>query len=154
MSAFDGSERPPIQANLTPLIDVTFLLIVFFVLVSQIVEAENVEMRLPRPADPASELAGEESRVVINVLPGAAGRPAGYRMGGRVYPADTLGLDRLASRLAEIYGANPTVGVNLRADRSTEYRWVEPVLRAVSTAARRSGRDVRGRVNLVVVREP
>jgi biopolymer transport protein ExbD len=31
-----------ISANLTPMIDVTFLLIVFFVLVSQIVEVENV----------------------------------------------------------------------------------------------------------------
>ena len=42
-------DRPPVAANLTPMIDVTFLLIVFFVVVSQIVEVENVEMELPRP---------------------------------------------------------------------------------------------------------
>ena len=33
-----------IEANLTPMIDMTFLLIVFFVLVSQISELEVVEM--------------------------------------------------------------------------------------------------------------
>ncbi len=60
----------------------------------------------------------------------------------------------LATSLAALYRENPALGVNLRADRSTRYRWVEPVLQAVSTAARLSGRDdVRGRVNLVVVRE-
>ena len=62
-------QRPPIHANLTPMIDVTFLLIIFFVLVSQIVEVENVDLGLPSPEDPASQLAGEQQRVVINVVP-------------------------------------------------------------------------------------
>ncbi len=53
-----------VHANLTPMIDVTFLLIVFFVLVSQIVEVENVELRLPELGDPVTELPGEEQRSV------------------------------------------------------------------------------------------
>ena len=45
-----------IHANLTPMIDVTFLLIVFFVLVSQIVEVENVEIESARArVDPVTE---------------------------------------------------------------------------------------------------
>ena len=53
-----------------------------------------------------------------------------------------------------MYQQNPALGVNLRADRRTDYRWVEPVFQAVSAAARLSGRDdVKGRVNLVVVKE-
>ena len=44
-----------LHANLTPMIDVVFLLIVFFVLVSQIVEVENVEMRLPELVEPATQ---------------------------------------------------------------------------------------------------
>ncbi len=144
----------PIAANLTPMIDVVFLLIVFFVLVSQIVEVENADLDLPRPQDPASQLPGDQARIVINVLPGHGGDASGYRMGNRRYVADTAGLDALATSLAMLYRDNPALGVNLRADRRTNYRWVEPVFQAVSAAARLSGRDdVRGRVNLVVVRE-
>ncbi len=147
-------DSEPIAANLTPMIDVVFLLIVFFVLVSQIVEVENVDLDLPRPQDAASELPGEQPRIVINVLPDEAGQAGGYRMANRRYSADTAGMASLATSLAALYRKNPALGVNLRADRSTQYRWVEPVLQAVSTAARLSGRDdVRGRVNLVVVRK-
>ena len=143
-----------IHANLTPMIDVTFLLIIFFVLVSQIVEVENVDLDLPRPAEAASELPGEQSRIVINVLPGPGGDAIGYRMSNRRFMADTAGLESLARSLAAMYQENPALGVNLRADRRTDYRWVEPVFQAVSAAARLSGRDdVKGRVNLVVVKE-
>ena len=145
---------PPLALNLTPMIDVTFLLIVFFVLVSQIVEVENVDLDLPRPDDAASELPGEQARIVINVVPGAGGDAIAYRMGNRRYMADTAGLETLARSLAARYAENPGLGVNLRADRRTDYRWVEPVFQAVSAAARLSGRDdVTGRVNLVVVKE-
>ena len=58
MSALTRQERGQVQANLTPMIDVTFLLIVFFVLVSQIVEVENVDLNLPAPREPASVLPG------------------------------------------------------------------------------------------------
>lgn len=151
-----SSKRHPttIHANLTPMIDVTFLLIVFFVLVSQIVEVENVDLDLPAPRDAASELAGEQQRVVINVLPGNGGKAAGYRMGGRTFGVDAAGLEQLAGGLAALYRENPGLKVNLRADRSTHFNWVEPVFGAVSAAARLSGRDdVRGTVNLVVTRE-
>jgi biopolymer transport protein ExbD len=144
-----------IQANLTPMIDMTFLLIVFFVLVSQIVEVENVDLDLPAPLEAASILPGDQQRVVINVLPGPRGAAAGYRLGGRTFGADAEGLGALAGQLAGLYRENPTLNVNLRADRTTHYRFVEPVFRALSSAVRRSGRpDVTGRVNLVVVRQP
>ena len=154
MSRDRSSQPEPIAANMTPMIDVVFLLIVFFVLVSQIVEVENVDLDLPRPEAAASELPGEQSRVVINVIPGAGGDAIGYRMSNHRYMADTAGLESLARSLAAKYRENPALGVNLRADRRTDYRWVEPVFQAVSAAARLSGRaDVKGRVNLVVVKE-
>ncbi len=154
MSALGKQQRSEVQANLTPMIDMTFLLIVFFVLVSQIVEVENVDLDLPAPREPVSVLPGEEARVVINVLPGAAGKASGYRMGGRMYAAGTHGIQALTERLAGRYRENPGLSVNLRADRATQYLWIEPVFQAVSAAARLSGRrEVTGRVNLVVTRE-
>ena len=56
------------------------------------------------------------------------------------------------------YRANPTLSVNLRADRATHFDWVEPIIRSISTAAARAGVqgaavDVVPRLNLVVIRE-
>ncbi len=143
-----------VEANLTPLIDVTFLLIVFFVLVSQIVELENVDLDLPAPTDPVSELAGDEQRAVVNIVPKPDGDILEYRLGGRSYAADRDGLQAMTARLTSMYRNNPGLSVNLRADASTHYRWVEPVMQAVSNAALLSERESAvARVNLVVVRE-
>ena len=88
MSRDRSSQPEPIAANLTPMIDVTFLLIIFFVLVSQIVEVENADLDLPRPEEAASELPGDQSRIVINVLRGAGGDAVGYRMSNQRYMAE------------------------------------------------------------------
>jgi biopolymer transport protein ExbD len=142
-----------IEANLTPMIDMTFLLIVFFVLVSHIVEVENVPMRLPEPEDPATLRPGDEQRAVVNVIPGPGGRAGGYRLGGRTYPAGEEGLRALTAQLAQMYSVNPRLDVNLRADRGTHYEHVEPVLQALSDAAASlGGVIVTPRINLVVVR--
>ena len=57
-----------IEANLTPMIDVTFLLIVFFTLVSGIADNERVDMSLARVEAGATAQADEESRVMLNVI--------------------------------------------------------------------------------------
>ena len=80
-----------LHANLTPMIDVTFLLIVFFVLVSQIVEVESVPMSLPEPLEPLTERLGEEPRAMINVVPAAGGAAAAYRLGTRSFSPDRSG---------------------------------------------------------------
>jgi len=142
-----------ITANLTSLIDVTFLLIVFFVLVSRIVEEESIELDLPRPVDAASARAGKEQQVVINVVPGADGMARGYHMGGTDYPPGDAGRAAITDRLASLYLANPALSINLRADRSTHYAHVQPVLDAVSGATdRAAAAGARPRVHLVVVR--
>ena len=145
----------PIAANLTPMIDVVFLLIVFFVLVSQIVEVENADLDLPRPQDPASVGPGEQARIVINVLPGSGGDVSGYRVGTRRYVARTAGLPAPAAGRAPEVRPKTAAGGDPPRARPTRHQGVEPVFEAVSAAARLSGReDVHGRVNLVVVREP
>lgn len=154
MSAIHTRGNADVQANLTPMIDVTFLLIVFFVLVSQIVEVEHVEMDLPRPEHTVSTRLGDEQRSVINIIPSADGTIAGYRLGSREFPPSEEGIERLTMRLTEMYANNPQLRINLRADRDTQYQWVEPVMNSISIAARRVGQpDIAARVHLVVVRE-
>lgn len=154
MSALYKPGRAVIQGNLTPMIDMVFLLIVFFVLVSRIVDRERVEMNLPAPKPAATQPMPEDNRLVINVLPGTGGAIRGYRVGGTEFTPDATGLAAMTQRLAAAYRSNPNVHVNIRADRGAHYERVEPVLRAVSAAARLSGSAMSAaRVNLVVVQE-
>ena len=154
MSALYKRGTAQISGNLTPMIDMTFLLIVFFVLVSRIVSSESVEMRLPEPKNPETETLAEENRVVINVLPGPGGDIEGYRLGGRDYPGDMTGLQAMTAQLTELYRANPAINVNLRADRRTHYEKVEPVMQMISDAARAANSAAgAARVNLVVATE-
>ena len=146
-----GPARP--QANITSMIDVVFLLIVFFVLVSQIVDLESVDMELPEPEHAATALPEEEPRAVLNVVPGEDGDCDGYRLAGLDYPPTTEGLGSLRSALVALYQQTPGLRVNLRADRTTDYRWVSPALQLVRQAAGLSGtgQDA-ARMNLVVQR--
>jgi len=155
MSAVYKRGNAVLSANLTPMIDVTFLLIVFFVLVSQIVEVESVDMELPQPTDPLTEKFGEEQRAVINIVPRhETGQIEGYRLGTRTYPPGPEGIEALTAQLAALLEANPALSVNLRADRDTHYQFVEPALQAVANAAARvPNAEVRGKVNLVVIRD-
>ena len=149
-------ERGParIEANLTPMIDVTFLLIVFFVLVSQIVEVENVPMALPEPIEPATERAGDDQRAVINVVPGPGGGTRGYRVGGNSFAQGDIGVAALTAHLRGLFASNPQIAINLRADQSTHYKHVEPVLQAIADAAGSVPEGtVDARVNLVVIND-
>lgn len=154
MSAIYKRGNAEIRANLTPMIDVTFLLIVFFVLVSQIVEVENVEMNLPEPIDPLTEPASDELRAVINIVPASAGGIESYRIGTRNFAPGREGLEAMTQHLQGLYEANPLIAVNLRADRRTHYQWIEPAMQAVSNAASRvKSVSVSPQINLVVIHE-
>lgn len=129
-----------------------FLVIVFFVLCGQISTVENVPLNLPRPSASAARAPGAEPRVVVNVIPAQGSTALGYRLGLRTFDATPEGVTQLADTLAQIMRAQPATEVNVRADRSTEFRWVRPVMDAVSHALVRSGvpRE-HARVKLVVL---
>lgn len=142
--------KAEIEANLTPMIDVSFLLIVFFVLVTRINDGEQAEMEVPAIRAGVALRAEDDARVVVNVLPAADGGSAGYALGSTVLPASADGVAALAERLAEDYRRNPRLAVRVRADRATRYEWVEPAMRAATTAARLAGGGALPRLDLVV----
>lgn len=156
MSAVHKRGFAEVQGNLTPMIDMTFLLIVFFVLVSRIVDREAAEMNLPQPSHSVAEKPGDERRVIVNVLP-AGDRIGGYRVGGAEFPPTSAGRAAMTAHLAALYRRQPGMDVNVRADRAAAYEHVEPVLQAVSAAARQAAVIIQGpvnsRVNLVVLQE-
>ena len=139
-----------IEANLTPMIDVSFLLIVFFALVSGVSRREQVPLELSQVAAGGAARPAQSARWVLNVLPEERGATGGYVMNGLVFPATPAGLEQLAQALADGYRANPGLAINLRADRATAYRYVEPAMRAATTGARLAGGGALPRLNLVV----
>ena len=146
-------ERGParIEANLTSMIDITFLLVVFFVVVSTISEVESVGMELPKPQPTASAPPPEKIRSVLNVLPGDDGDAIGYRLNMLEYPLGRSGVDELREALVPLLRNNPDLRINLRADRRTSQRHIAPLLNALTEANTRAGNGRAARVNLVVV---
>jgi biopolymer transport protein ExbD len=149
-------EPADISANLTSLIDVTFLLIVFFVMVSKINEVERWELELPQLPKALTEAPDDDQRAVINVIPAPAGGGVqGYRVGLAEFAGDEAGLAAMTAHLAGLYQTTPNVNINVRADRATHYEFIEPALSAVASAAQSAppGTQV-SRINLVVTKGP
>ena len=112
--------------NMTPMIDVVFQLIIFFLLASHLVRHDvQLELALPT-AETGDRLAEDEvPRVTINVLQGGQ-----INLGGETVDAAEL-TTKLGIERARL-GAD--VEVRVRSDRTTAYRNVEPILLACSRA--------------------
>ncbi|MDG2022610.1 MAG: biopolymer transporter ExbD [Phycisphaerales bacterium] len=153
VSRLDPGRPVRTGANLTPMIDMTFLLVVFFVLVSRITAVEQVPMELPVPIDPASGSPDEAPRIVVN-LPGGEGGDAGVAtLDQRAYQLDSPGLRALEIELRRRLTSSPELQVNLRADRRLQYATVSPVIDTIARSGNGAGRPDGVRVNLVVMNE-
>ena len=113
--------------NMTPMIDVTFLLIIFFLVSSHLARQEhNVPLELPVAINSLDRgLESDVETVTINVL-----GDDGLRLGGAdVTAAQLAGL--LALRREQAGGR---LQVRIRSGRDTPYSRVSPVLAACAEA--------------------
>jgi len=123
----NSSQRAPLGINMTPMIDVVFLLIIFF-LVSSHLARQEVQMALNLPAAETSqptEVESDTPRLVINVLPD--GRAV---VGGRTLDREEVQrmIEYEAGRRRE------QLEVRIRSDRRAPYETVEPVMVACARA--------------------
>lgn len=114
--------------NMTPMIDVAFLLLTFFMLASHFASAEKVEMKLPRPDHSQAVDHKFKDRIVINVTYQGPDQPPGLTFGSR----PVASMAELADRLAEAAEALPRVPVILRADRRLAYGEVRQVMELIA----------------------
>jgi biopolymer transport protein ExbD len=122
----DLHPRSGVGFNMTPMIDVVFLLIIFFLVSSHLAKQES-QLVLPLPvADSGQEaIASDTPRITINVLQDGTVITAGR----------TLSLDQLRSRLAQRRAAEGVdLEVRIRSDRHVPYHFVEPILLACARA--------------------
>jgi biopolymer transport protein ExbD len=116
--------------NMTPLIDVTFLLLTYFMLASHYASAEKPEIQLPRPHESQAQDRPLEQKIVVNMLyTGAANEPT-LTYG----PMQMASLEELKVRLIAAGRLSPGTQVVLRADRQIRYGEVRRVMEAVAAA--------------------
>ena len=123
---------------MTPLIDVVFLLIVFFVLVSRIVDEDRPQLDLPSPQPAATRVPAPAPRATVSEV----GSPASgwrYRVSGADIAADEAGRIALERHLEGVLAHQPRAAVQVRAGRATPWDVVAPVLDGARAAARRAG---------------
>lgn len=121
------------KLNLTPLVDITFQLIVFFMVVSQVVTAEREPMQLPSPADSQAKQKTQADRIVINLFADEAGQLGKIKVNAQPI-SDLPALVDMMLRLGPVARAKGT-SVILRADKTIRYDQIEPVLKALSNAS-------------------
>jgi biopolymer transport protein ExbD len=117
------------------LIDVLFLLIIFFTLISTFASAENVAMHLPAPDKSKAQEAKLVDRVVLNCQYAAPrGREQTNHVLYSVGPNPPEDLGTIAQKLALARQANPKLKVVIRADKRLRYEQVRAVMETVAEA--------------------
>ncbi len=108
------------EINMTPLIDLTFLLLIIFMITAPLLQF-SLDVSPPEMnADPITE---ENSRVVdLN------------RKGELFFDERKVSLKTLTEELAAVHGTNPAVSVLIRADGERRYNEVIKLMRAVKDA--------------------
>lgn len=118
--------------NATPMVDVIFMLTIFFMLVTRFSSAEQVPMQLPKPDESQAKRATLPERVIINCRladpSGATPRAVLYSLG----PNRPEPLPQLSERLAAMKAATPQLKVVIRADKRIHYADVRAVMRVVA----------------------
>ncbi|OHB72275.1 MAG: hypothetical protein A2V70_10420 [Planctomycetes bacterium RBG_13_63_9] len=122
--------RAGVGFNMTPMIDVVFLLIIFFLVSSHLAQQETqLELDLPPASSGRRTEEDDVRRVVVNVLPGP-------QFEGRIMVGGRFVADEELSRLIgyESRRSGRPLEVRIRCDRKVPYRTVEPIMIACARA--------------------
>jgi biopolymer transport protein ExbD len=110
--------------NLTPMIDIVFLLLIFFMVGTKFTELERkIGLRVPEVTDKGALTAAPQRRV-INV----------FRDGMVTLDRAPVTLDELTSQLAATRSQYSDLGVLVRGDAQGEFQLVASVLNACKQA--------------------
>lgn len=111
-------QRGELSIDLTPLIDVVFQLLIFFVLTSTFQNNPSFRVKLPKAKN--RDVTQEPKAVVVTI-----GKDGGIEVDGK-------GVDdaELRLRLCAAAQSDSTTGVNIRADEATQHQFVIRVMDA------------------------
>jgi biopolymer transport protein ExbD len=117
---------PSCGLNMTPMIDIVFQLIIFFMIVSEFQNMEMEQITLPFALEAKEEPRdGQANRVVVNV-----NDKGEIRMMRRSFSSEQLKallIERARNSPKDADGL-PMIAVKLRADAECEYKYVQDVI--------------------------
>jgi biopolymer transport protein ExbD len=118
--------RSSLRVNMTPMIDVTFLLIIFFLLSSHLAQQETqLELDLPAAASGRQAVDDERPRLTVNL----------QHDGAIILGSTPTMPEEITGRLRiERERLGNDLEVRVRADRSVPYSSVQPILLACADA--------------------
>jgi len=115
---FSSRQPEPATMQLAPMIDIVFLLLIFFIVTWQFTRSET-ELSVSVPnAQEGAEPERQRGEIVINILADNTIRVEGK----------TLDLEGLHDTLASIVGQFPNQPVRIRGDGSVEYQRIVEVI--------------------------
>jgi biopolymer transport protein ExbD len=121
----NNSHRRSVGANMTPMIDVVFLLIIFFLVSSHLARQENrlpLDLPLASTFDPIDP---ERAPLTISV-----NQAANWLVAGK-----EVDLASLRSILADLPArTGSSAAIRIRCDGTVQYQYVEPILREAALA--------------------
>ncbi len=113
--------RYTVQAPLTSLIDIVFLLLIYFLLTTNFLTEEGIRVQLPQAV---SVIPQEDREIIVTVSPE-----------GDVYlGAKTVTLEELSAVVKQRLESNPETAVVLKADRSLVLDRVVQVMDTIKAA--------------------
>lgn len=135
---FKRQPREELELNLTPLIDVVFLLLIFFMVSTTFQKESAISLQLPKASESAEAAPAENIEVVIN----AAGRF--YVNDQELVKSDA---ESLQAALSNLIDGNRDIPLTIRADAQTPYQ-------AVVTAMDAAGQLGMLRMSMATSQEP
>lgn len=115
--------------NMAPMIDMVFLLLIFFMVASHLTSLERVPVKLP-VADKATVPEEARDRQLVTLL----ARGEGANEAAIFMNLQEITLEEFAVAVREQYEADENVKIYLRADRAVKHRHVKAVMQACADA--------------------
>ena len=128
---FQVRRREDPELNMTSLIDVVLLLLIFFMMSTKFIDEGRLKVRLPEAGVQPDESSVKDT-VEIEVT-----AEGGYRVGGK--PLVNNSPDTLATALARASGGNRTMPITIRADARAMH---QSVVTAMDVAGRLGYRQI------------
>ncbi|MCH9001693.1 MAG: biopolymer transporter ExbD [Planctomycetes bacterium] len=118
--------------NATPMVDVIFMLTIFFMLVTRFSSAEQIPMELPKPEHSQAKVPKGTDRIIVNCRPADPSDPDSFDVLYSIGPNRPEALSVIAERLKSMKQRTPEMTVVVRADRRLHYVHVRAVMRVVA----------------------
>ena len=116
-------DKDETKLQMAPMIDMVFLLIIFFMTASHLSASKNIELEIP-DASLGVVPKDRPDRWTVNIL----------RDGSLFSGQDPITLDELSRVVADRVQADPELKVYLRADKTTPHKEVRAVMNAMAAA--------------------